>query len=65
MNYPNTQSPMTTNIDAYMDFKRHSYSESYNGNNSIDLQRRRTKLQETFEYIRKKFGRRKIVPYAH
>lgn len=28
-----------------------------------NLERRRTRLKDTFEYIRKKFGRRRIINY--
>lgn len=65
MKYPQTQTPMTTNFDSYMDLKRFEGEGLGYALESSDLERRRTKISETFEFIKKKFGRRKTVSYNH
>lgn len=65
MNYPNTQTPMTTNFDSYMDLKRFENQSEFHDVEMNEVQRRRTSIEKTFEYIKKKFGRRKTISYNH
>ncbi|GEM_PF-5117424 len=59
--------PMTPQFEAYLDFNNEKFTASawQKQEDLATLERRRTNLRQTFKFIRRKFGRRRIIESMH
>ncbi|MEC9283160.1 MAG: hypothetical protein VX642_10635 [Bdellovibrionota bacterium] len=59
--------PMTPQFEAYLDFNNEKFTSSawMKQEELATLERRRTNLRQTFRFIRRKFGRRRIIESMH
>lgn len=59
--------PMTTQIDSYMILRSSPYVKKFDlpQVQESQIERRITKIEKTYRFLRKKFGRRKIVEAYH
>lgn len=59
--------PMTPQFEAYLDFNNEKFTVSawQKQGDLATLERRRTNLRQTFKFIRRKFGRRRIIESMH